>query len=171
MKLLGSSTTTNYPYAFISHSPNSFSFPSLIKVRLYPSKSSRDTNGSHNFVYQEVQDLNLCFLLFLLYYYYYYFFNLTKYFVPLFQIKKIIKKKNKKKNTKGHVGQTFYFGRYWLKFTRPCPSRIGFIKKKKKSYGTHIQPCPSCTPCPSCVRHKYGNHLASPVLSSPRYNY
>ena len=92
MKLLGSSTITNYPCAFISHSQNSFSFPSLIKVRLYPSKSSRDTNGSHNFVYQEVQDLNLCFLLFLLYYYY---FNLTKYFVPLFQIKK---KKKKKKN-------------------------------------------------------------------------
>ena len=133
MKLLGSSTTTNYPCAFISHSQNSFSFPSLIKVRLYPSKSSRDTNGSHNFVYQEVQDLNLCFLLFLLYYYYY-FFNLTKYFVPLFQIKK---KKKKKKNTKGHVGQTFYFGWYWLKFARPCPSRIGFIKKKKIMWDAH----------------------------------
>ena len=165
MKLLGSSTTTNYPCAFISHSQNSFSFPSLIKVRLYPSKSSRDTNGSHNFVYQEVQDLNLCFLLFLLYYYYY-FFNLTKYFVPLFQIKK----KKKKKKPKAMLAKPFISADIGWNSQGRVPV-VSDLLKKKKSCGTHIQPCPSCTPCPSCVRHKYGNHLASPVLSSPRYNY
>ena len=168
MKLLGSSTPTNYPHAFTLNITfqNSFSFTSLIKIPLYLFGSSRDTNGSHSFIHQEVQGLSLCFLLLRLLLC---FFSLTNHLVPLFQIWKKpkvhagCKRRNNLKLAEIGSLVLFFFFAWGMSWLCPFHAWLFFLKKGKDM---HAALSAVCLTCPTrawqenfCVRFHGGGTL------------